>query len=125
MNISGLNVVDRQNEKLGRGELAVINGNNAGGDLILEITRDAGDAVGGPRLIKALAEVGHAVGDGNYGPQRRDTMEIAEKADEVTSELSENRLNVVVARIERKDLFGLPLALLLHDLLEQLVLGVK
>jgi hypothetical protein len=42
-------------------------------------------------------------------------MGLTKEADEIASEPCQNRLNVVIARIECEDLLGLGLALLLDD----------
>jgi hypothetical protein len=109
LNISGLKVVDR------RGKLAIFDCQHAGSDLVLEIARDAGDAVGGTRLVKALARLRHAVGDADHGAQGRDAGWSAQEAHEIPAETQELRLDVMVIGVEGKDLLGLRLAFLLDD----------
>ena len=90
-----------------RGELAILDGENARRHLVLEIARGARDTGSGAGLVEPLAEFGHAVGNADHRAQRRDAIGLAEELQKALAQAEQDRLDIVVLRIEGKHLLGL------------------
>ena len=71
-------------------------------------------------LVKFAAELGHAVGDGDHGANRRGLFRPAEEFDIGHPKPRQHRFDVVIVGIEIENPFRLRVAFLLDDGLEQL-----
>ncbi len=112
-------------EELSSRHLAVVDRQDAGCHLRLEIRSEMRDAARWTGLIELPSELRHAVGDRDHGAYRRELARADQKLHEAGAQPHQDGLDVAVGRIEIEDAFGLIAALLVHDRREQLLLVLE
>ena len=107
------------------GDPAVLDSKHAGIDLRADIFRKLRDAARRAAFVELAAELRHAVGDGDNGADRRGLFRPAQKFDVGYAEPRQHRLDVMVVGVEIENAFGLRVAFLLDDGLEQIFLVLE
>lgn len=112
-------------DELPGGDLAVLDRQNPGGHLGLEIIPQQRDPSGRAGVVELRADLRHALGDADHGAQRRHAARPRQELDEAAPGAREHGGDVVVGGIEREHTLRLGRARLVGDRLEQLLLAVE